>query len=132
MPRTAATPTVPFASQKKYRETHKETVKAVNRRYYENNKERLKAARKERYQSTQQRQPAEQPTEVLNESNETPDSVSEVLAIELLGLGGGDTPDIKFSYNSQLGVYVLDRTQYDNDYKKKFLKTKLQEMLNSL
>ena len=53
MPRKKATPTIPYASQKKYRANNPETVKAINQRYYQKNKEKLQAARRARWHSVE-------------------------------------------------------------------------------
>ena len=55
----------PYASQKKYRATHKETVKEVNRRYYLKNKAKLQQARRTRYHEI------EKPTAARKEFMET-------------------------------------------------------------
>ena len=75
MPRTAATPTVPYASQKKYRANNPEKVKAINQRYYQKNKLKLQAERRTRYHSVEKPRKAreqimEQIVEIIREELE--------------------------------------------------------------
>ncbi len=75
MPRRAATPTVPYASQKKYRANNPEKIKEINKRYYEKNKAKLQEARMIRYYTIEkpekERQDIiEQLVEVMREERE--------------------------------------------------------------
>ena len=71
MPRTAAIPTIPYASQKKYRANNPEKIKAINKRYYEKNKEKRQAARREHWHSVEKpRKAREQIVEIIQEEAE--------------------------------------------------------------
>ena len=115
MPRVAATPTTPYASQKTYRDNNPEKIKAINKRYYQKNKERLQAARRERWHSVEKHR---SPREPESESADSPSSVTETPGANL---------GTMFEFFARTEANGKSST-----YKKEFLKTKLQEILDSL